>query len=103
MNVQLILSAFEAQKKIEIIKMPFLVKTKPNIDISFDSKNAEPHNTPTHVIYHRDLDAGSILIYWHTLIPCGTAKILSARQPLNLLFIIIVVRRISIPLPFIRS
>ena len=40
MNVQLILSAFEAEKKIEIIKTPFLVKTKPKIDISFDSKNA---------------------------------------------------------------
>jgi len=40
MNVQLILSAFETEKKIEIIKMPFLVKTKPKIDISFDSKNA---------------------------------------------------------------
>ena len=47
--------------------MPFLVKTKPKINISFDSKDAEPHNTPTNVTYHRDLDVGSILIYWHTL------------------------------------
>ena len=39
MNVQLILSALDAEKKIEI-KTPFLVKTKPKIDISFDSKNA---------------------------------------------------------------
>jgi len=36
MNVQLILSAFEAEKKIEIIETPFSVKTKPKIDISFD-------------------------------------------------------------------
>ena len=43
--------------------MPFLVKTKPKIDISFDSKDAEPHNTPTNVTYNRDLDVGSILIY----------------------------------------
>ena len=52
---------------MEIIKTPFLVKTKPKIDISFDSKNAEPHNTTTHITYHRDPDVGSILIYWHTL------------------------------------
>ena len=47
--------------------MLFLVKTKLKIDISFDSKNAEPHNIPAHVTYHRDSDIGSNLIYWHTL------------------------------------
>ena len=47
--------------------MPFLVKTKPKIDISFGSKSDKPHNTPQHVIYHRDLDVRSILVYWDTL------------------------------------
>ena len=74
MNVQLFLSAFEAEKKIEIIKTPFFVKTKPKIDISFDSKNAEPHNTPTHITYHRDPDVGSIFIYWHTLVGIGVGN-----------------------------
>ena len=64
----MILSAFEAEKKIEIIKTPFLVKTKPKIDISFDSKNAEPHYTPKHKTYQLDPDIGSILTYWHTLV-----------------------------------
>ena len=67
MNVQSMLNAFEAEKKIEIIKTPFVVKRKPKIDISFDSKNHKPQNTPTHVTYHRDLEIGSILVYWHTL------------------------------------
>ena len=44
--------------------MPFLVKTKPKTDISFDSKNNKPHNTPKHVTYHPKLDVRLILVYW---------------------------------------
>ena len=44
--------------------MPFFEKTKPKIDISFLSKSDKPHNAPTHVTYHRDLDVRSILVYW---------------------------------------
>ena len=39
--------------------MPFLVKTKQKIDISFDSNKDKPHNTPKHVTYC-DLDTRSI-------------------------------------------
>ena len=55
------------QKKKENAILPFLAKTKPKIDISFDSKGDKPHDTPTHVTYHRDLDVRSILVYWDTL------------------------------------
>ena len=54
-------------KKVAIFQTPLLVNTKPKTDISFDSNNAIPHNTPQHVTYHRDLDVRSILVYWDTL------------------------------------
>ena len=56
------------RKKIEIAQTPFLVKTKPKSDISFDSNDAVPHNTRQHVTYHRDLDLLSVLVYWDTLV-----------------------------------
>ena len=61
------LKGFLFRKVRENAIMPFLVKTKPKIDNSFYSKNDQPHNTPKHVIYHCDLDVGSILVYWDTL------------------------------------
>ena len=54
--------------------MPFLEKTKPKIDISFLSKNDKPHNAPTHVTYHRDLDDRSIIVYWDTLMLMNDAS-----------------------------
>ena len=62
------LKGFLFRKIRENAILPFLVKVKPKIDISSDSKNDEPHNTPKHITYHRDLDVQSILIYWDTLI-----------------------------------
>ena len=62
------LKGFLLIKIRENAKMPFLVETKPKIDIFVYSKNAKPHNTPKHATYHRDLDVRSILVYWDTLV-----------------------------------
>ena len=61
------LNDFLSRKIRKNAKMPFLVKTKPKIDIFVYSKNVKPHNTHKRVTYHCDLDVGSIIVYWDTL------------------------------------
>ena len=54
------LKHIKSWKRRKNIQMPFLVRTKQKIEISFDSNNDKPYNTPQSVIYHHDLD-----VWWH--------------------------------------
>ena len=60
--------------------MPFVVKPKPKIDISFVSRNDRPHNLPTHITYHGDLDVQLTLVYWDTLARRPVSKKLTMKK-----------------------